>query len=77
MAKAKPLTKPGEHGTLYRYAIEYGDDDPSFGSHTWKCWAYSSEHAIEKFEDSDEGFVPVRFARLTDGPGHLQTWHRI
>lgn len=47
------LKKPGKHGTLYRFAIPYWTGDNH--SDAWLCWAYDAEHAIEKFEDSDDG----------------------
>lgn len=69
-----PLTKPGQHGTLYRFAVIYTDGD---FSDTWHTWAYDSEHALERFfEGPDgEGWTPLRWARLTDGPASTQTWH--
>lgn len=49
-------TKPGKYGTLYRFAITYRNDppDPSELDQTWKCWAYSAEHAEELFYDSED-----------------------
>jgi hypothetical protein len=60
--------KPGEHGTLYAYAIEYTDPgNPGFPpGMVWKTWAYSSEHALEKFDDSEEGFQAVKVTKMTD-----------
>lgn len=53
----KPVTKQGEHGTLYLYEIEFdegGDPDP--GEPPWmsktKLYGYDREHAIERFYDS-------------------------
>ena len=43
------LTKPGKHGTLYRYAVRYrcaADRDASF---VWRTWAYDAEHAVDLF----------------------------
>ena len=40
------MTKQGAHGTLFRYVVEYTDDDPGFGVAHWHTWAYSMEHAI-------------------------------
>ena len=44
----KYLTKPGQYGTLYRWAIPYEEG-------IWHCWAYSVEHAEDKFLDDNEG----------------------
>jgi hypothetical protein len=70
------LTKDGQHGKLYRYEIEYlaAPDAPPY---KWRCWAYEFEHAIEKFNDGDEGFEATRITRLTDGPSHAQKWHKL
>jgi hypothetical protein len=53
MATSKYKTKPGAHGTLYLYAIEY-DSPTNLGAprETTKLWAYNSEHAMERFADA-------------------------
>lgn len=52
---SKLLTKPGQYGTLYRFAVTYQDDGGDPGSRNiWSCWAYSGEHAEEKFLDSPD-----------------------
>ncbi len=61
---------------LYRYVVEYTDDDPGFGVDRWHCWAYSVEHAIEKFRDADDGFSPLRIARAGE-PAHRLNWHTV
>lgn len=85
MRTHKPITKPGQHGTLYRYRIEYRDSDPGYppGS-SWDCWAYSAEHALEQFSERGDGFVAVRWSRLVGeldgGRWRLrasQTWHEL
>lgn len=55
---SKPLTKPGKHGTLYRYAIAYHEGRDEYRSE-WRCWAYDAGHACEQFDADDyyEGFV--------------------
>ncbi len=69
---SKPLTKPGAHGTLYRYAIVYTDKYDDCCPHdTWHCWAYSLEHAEEKFYDRSvdqwgDGWRIVSLARVSD-----------
>ena len=84
----KHLTKPGKHGTLYRYRIRY-NDNPAFGPLTeadsdWGCWAYDAKQAVEEFvEGRDDGFVPTAWALLVvsqDGlttVPHLMTWHPL
>lgn len=54
-------TKPGAHGTLYRYRIDYRDPcDPAFPPSFVCVWAYDAEHALERFYDGpDDGFEPV------------------
>ena len=77
---SKPLTKPGKHGTLYHFVLTYGDDiDPSFGPMTWKTWAYDSEHALDKFYDSNDGdsFRVQKWRRETDAPVHRQVEHSV
>lgn len=70
------ITKQGAHGTLYRYVVEYTDDDPGFGVAHWHCWAYNTEHAIDKFFDDDDGFRPLRIARAGE-PAHRLNWHEV
>jgi hypothetical protein len=80
--KAKPMSKAGEHGTLYAYSIEYNDGphgDPGFppGMRVNK-WAYTPEHALEKFAENDDGFVAVKIARmLEDTHPSRWTWHNV
>jgi hypothetical protein len=79
-----PITKPGQHGPLYRYVVEYTDtSDPGFGIQTWHAWAYNLEHAEEKFYDSNgedgfEGTSIVSVRRLLgDSAGNVSlTQHR-
>lgn len=73
---AKALTKHGKHGTLYRYAIEYGDVG-QIRIGIWRTWAYDLEHALERFRDDDVAFVAFRISRLTDAPEYRQTWHTV
>lgn len=66
MNTTKPVSKQGRHGTLHLYTVEYGCDE-EFTS-TVRLWAYSQEHAEERFLDTDEGFdlrsiKPVRADR--------------
>jgi len=60
MTTSQYLTKPGKHGTLYRYSAEYIDPcDPGFLPSQWSCWAYDVDHAIDLFDDTsaDDGFT--------------------
>ena len=60
-------TKPGKHGTLKLYRVTY-NDGPGSGmpEATSSLWAYSMEHAEERWLDGneDEGFnlVSIRLA---------------
>lgn len=62
----KILSKPGRHGTLYRFRIVYkqrGDDAcPEF---TWSTWAYDVEHAADRFNaDDDDAWEIVSVERV-------------
>lgn len=51
----KPLTKPGKHGTLYRYRIAY-EIDPGVWF-TWSTWAYDADHAVDRWlETASDGY---------------------
>ena len=73
----KPITKPGAHGTLYRYAIVYRDNDPACPEFTARLWAYNSEHVLEQFYDAPDGdgWRILRMARMTEAPIHHWIWH--
>lgn len=63
------ITKPGKHGTLYLHRIVYRDRfDPDFGTDVARLWAYSSEHAEERFyeSDDDEGWEVVEVTRVRE-----------
>ena len=68
---APPLTKPGRHGTLHRYAIDYNDGYGDRERHVWHCWAYSPEHAMDKFDEStaEDGGVALSEPRLVRDRG--------
>lgn len=72
------MTKPGKHGTLHRFTIEYTDEcDPGFGVQTWSTWAYDAEHAIDKFYDNpDEGWTALRIA-LAQESSHRMQWQTV
>lgn len=66
--QAKPVTRQGAHGALYRYAVRYTDKrDPAFGEDVWHCWAYNLEHAEDKFFETDEGWHILSLARVGEG----------
>ena len=54
----KPVTKPGTHGTLYLYSVPYTPDHDLAPTYQWTCFAYSAEHAAERFDESnaDDGY---------------------
>lgn len=78
----EPLTKEGKYGTLYRYEITYSDavngNDAMFYG-TWRCWAYDSEHAIEKFTEGGdgEGWRLISWRRITEGAQHRNPVHGL
>lgn len=76
---SKPLTKQGAHGKLYRYEIEYKDPDPGCPVFEWRCWAYNSEHAIEKFYEGpeDNDWELLRIARMSDRPRSSWKWTKL
>lgn len=47
------ISKPGKHGTLYRYGIDYtaGEGSPLF---RWRTWAYDAAHAWENWRDAED-----------------------
>lgn len=69
MSTPKLFTKPGQHGTLYRYVVAYQDDsgDPS-SRDTVRLWAYIAEHAEERFLDGpdSEGWEVLSVRRLRE-----------
>jgi len=66
-ATSPGLTKPGRFGPLYLYRIAYRDkDDPSCPVFRWNAWAYSAEHAEDKFfEGDDDGWTIVSTVRVS------------
>jgi hypothetical protein len=74
----KPITKPGMHGPLFRYAIEYRDAyDPCCPIFTQHTWAYNLEHAEDRFFDAPdaEGWEILSLRRLVEGPNHRTPRH--
>ena len=58
-ARAAPrpfVKKPGKHGTLYLFRVGYRgeEDDPGAPVLASNIWAYSADHAAEKFYDGAE-----------------------
>jgi hypothetical protein len=76
------VSKPGKHGTLHLYAIEYGDvtgvgEAPTYVS-TLRTWAYDIDHALEKFYDADDGFKALKIARVPkSGLMHRANWTKL
>ena len=65
----RTLSKPGKFGTLHLYSVKYEQSDPGFLPENWDTYAYSPEHAEEKFYDSSgdetgDGFRVVSVARV-------------
>jgi len=66
--QAKPVTRQGAHGVLYRYAVRYTDaTDPGCPEDVWHCWAYNLDHAEDKFYETDEGWHILSLARVGEG----------
>jgi hypothetical protein len=50
-------TKPGKHGTLFLYRIEYKDPiDSGFPVTVSYMYAYNEEHVYDRWAESEEGF---------------------
>lgn len=67
----KFVTKPGVHGTLYRYVVTYTDrSDNGCPEFTWYTWAYNLDHAVSHFYETEvleEGWKALRVARVLEG----------
>lgn len=74
-----PTTKPGKFGILYLYEITYTDPaDPGFGRETWRTWAYSLDHALDKFRGDDQGFRVQSISRVPSDAGmHRAVKHGV
>lgn len=72
------LTREAAHGTQHHYAIEYRDsDDKGCPVFTWRTWAYSFAHALDRFHESEdaEGWTALRIARvMAERPSSFWTW---
>lgn len=80
MGKSKQaITKPGRHGTLILHEIVYTDDgDGGCPEFSVRVWAYTIEHAVEKFYDTDDdGWKALRIAIVREAPKHNWTWHKV
>jgi hypothetical protein len=73
------VSKPGKHGTLHLYLLRYKDkDDNASPTFTWKAWAYSAEHALDRFNNSnDDGWEVLSWERVQDGSQHRATRHNL
>jgi|GEM_PF-3265334 len=72
------IEKQGEYGTLRLYAVAYRDECDADNAGEVSLWAYSSEHATERFYDSAdaEGWRVLKVARRrADGLRHRMNWH--
>lgn len=59
-------SKPGKYGTLHLYRIVYRDaGDMGCPDFSMRVWAYTAEHAEDKFNDSDDtGWTVLRVERV-------------
>ncbi len=69
----KPLTKQGQHGTLYRYKISYRDSgDTGCPVFSYSLWTYNQEHAQDKFYDSEDAdgweIITISVVYESNGP---------
>lgn len=77
---SKPATKQGKYGTLYLFEISYRDRFDPFNTGTSRYWAYDSEHAVEKFYDSEDsdGWEATSFKRVPEhGLMHRAAEHKL
>lgn len=68
----RPATKPGKYGPLYRYQIDYTPDptpNATTPRYSWRCWAYSREHALDKFNADGLEFAPLAIACVPETGG--------
>ena len=49
------VTRQGPHGRQWRYRLRYTPDPLMAPEYAWYCWAYSAEHALERWHESDAG----------------------
>ena len=62
--------------TKHKYVVEYWDGPESgFPISLWFTRASCLEEALDRFNDSDEAFEPLRAARVPEGkPRHRWNW---
>jgi hypothetical protein len=75
-----PVSKPGKHGTLYLHLLRYTDaSDPSSPVFETRIWAYNSDHAIDKFFDSEDsdGWTVLSWERAQDEAQHRAKRHAM
>lgn len=60
------FTKLGKHGTLFLYRIDYKVKDDGGSPIFDACfWAYSEEHALDRFlSDDDDGWEVLAVKRV-------------
>lgn len=73
------VSKPGKHGTLHLFLLRYKDKhDPASPTFEWRTWAYDSDHALDKFYDSDDqGWKVVSWERVQDSAQHRAARHTV
>lgn len=66
MARFK--TKPGKHGTLYLHRVHYRDEGNDDNSDVVRLWAYSEEHAWDRFFGAPdaEGWEITKIERVKE-----------
>lgn len=76
--RRRPVTKPGQHGTLYLHEIVYaGEEDPKTELGHVRLWGYDREHAIDKFYEGepDAGWQALRIARVLENDSIKSRWN--
>lgn len=79
MAADPIFSKKGAHGTLRKYAIDYEVDPNQGAPFRSVSWAYSMEHALDKFESDEfaEGMRVIRIARMSEKIEARWSWHTV
>lgn len=73
------FTKPGKHGTLYKYAIDYEVGPDQGAPFRIAKWAYSMEHALMKFEENEfhVDMRVIRIARMSEKIDARWNWYEV
>jgi hypothetical protein len=56
---------------LRRFIVTYTDSPGSLERFIWRTKAADIQHALDKFHDTDEGYVVIKVERETDHRGRV------